>query len=239
MTIKDFLKRIFSIQVWGNCLGVVVAAFALATGALFFLQFYTHHGEAIRMPNVCGQDSEVALRKLKSLGLRAEIADTGYNKALSTGTILEQSIEAGREIKPGRLVALTINSAGSPAIALPDLADNCSLREAQTKLAAIGFRLAAPEYILGEKDWVYGVKVNGRAVGAGAQIPSGSAITLVVGNGETEEEFNGNDSLDYLLFTDEPESAVPDESIGYEEDATAPAPQGEAVEPQAEKRNGF
>jgi len=234
MTIKEFLRKVFSIQVWGNCLGAAIAAIAIAVGALFFIQFYTHHGETIKMPDVCGQNSEVAVKKLEALGLRAEVTDTSYNKALPPGTILDQTIAAGTEIKPGRLVNLTINSSGSPSVALPDLADNCSLREAETKLTSIGFKLAAPEYISGEKDWVYGVKVNGRAVSTGTRIPAGAAVTLVVGDGETEEEFNGNDSLDYLIFTDEPEEALPDESVGYEEDATGSIAPEETVEPQAE-----
>lgn len=224
MTIKEFTKRLLSTRIWGNCLGVALVAILLVAGGLFFIRFYTHHGEVIEMPDICGQNSEVAVKKLKMLGLRAEVTDTGFVKTLPPGTILEQSIASGTEIKPGRLITLTINSAGSPTIALPDLADNCSLREAQTRLKAIGFKLAPPELILGEKDWVYGVKVNGRTASAGTRVPAGAAITLVVGNGDNEEEFNGNDSLDYVIFNDEGEESLPDESVGYEEDASHAMP---------------
>lgn len=224
MTIKEFTQKVFSTAVWGNCLGVVVTAALLAGGTLFYLQYYTRHGEVLEMPNLHGQSADVATRKLRALGLRAEVADTGYVRNLPAGVILEQSIAAGTEIKPGRLVALTINSSGSPSIALPDLADNSSQREAQAKLTAIGFRIAPAEYIEGEKEWVYGIKVNGRTVSAGTRVPAGSAITLVVGNGKTEEEFNGNDSLDYMMFGAEDDMPLTDESTGYEEDIPATVP---------------
>lgn len=224
MTIKEFIRRVFSIRIWGNCLGAFLVAVLLMAGGLLFIRFYTHHGEVIKMPDICGQNSDVAIKKLKALGLHAEVTDTGFVRALPPGTVLEQSIAKGTEIKPGRLVTLTINSAGSPTIALPDLADNSSLREAQTKLKAIGFKLAPPELIIGEKDWVYGVKVNGRTASAGTRVAAGAAITLVVGNGENEEEFNGNDSLDYVIFSDDTEEIMPDESVGYEEDTTPDMP---------------
>ncbi len=100
---------------------------------------------------------------------------------------------------------------------MPDLTDNSSRREAESRLTAIGLKLAPVEFILGEKGWVYGVKVNGRAVSAGTRIPVGSAVTLVVGNGETEEVFNGNDSLEYEVFGDY-EEEYPTEVIETEEE---------------------
>lgn len=228
MTIKEFIKKVLSIRIWGNCLGVIIVSVLLMAGELLFIRFYTHHGEVIEMPDICGQNSDVAIKKLKALGLHAEVTDTGFVRTLPPGIILEQSIAKGTEIKPGRLVTLTINSAGSPTIALPDLADNSSLREAQTRLKAIGFKLAPPELIIGEKDWVYGVKVNGRTVSAGTRVAAGAAITLVVGNGENEEEFNGNDSLDYVIFGDDAEEAMPDESVGYEEETASDMPAEES-----------
>ena len=219
MAVKTFLKNFLTFPVMGNCLGALVVTGLLAVGGLLMAEYYTHHGVEVVMPNLCGQSEEVAVKKLKALDLRVEISDTGYVKTLPPGTILEQSIRAGYKLKPGRLVSLTINSAGSPTIALPDLTDNCSRREAESRLMAIGLKLAPVEFILGEKGWVYGVKVNGRAVSAGTRIPVGSAVTLVVGNGETEEVFNGNDSLEYEVFGDY-EEEYPEEVIETEEDPT-------------------
>ena len=109
----------------------------------------------------------MAIRKLQSLGLEGEVTDTGYVERLPAGAVLEQSIRPGEKVKPGRQLTLTINAAEPRKVALPDVADNCSRREAEDRLRTLGFRLGAPEYIVGDPDWVYGVKVNGREVAAG------------------------------------------------------------------------
>lgn len=224
MTLSEFFKKLFSRRLWGNCLGMAVASVALVTGTLVFLQYYTHHGEEITVPDLRGQDAEKASLKLRALGLRAEVTDTGYVKALPGNVVLEQSIEQGERVKPGRIVMLTINSSGSPTIALPDVADNSSRREAETKLKALGFKVTPPEYINGERDWVYGIKVKGRSMNAGARVSIDDPVTLIVGDGHTEEEFNGNDSLDYLFFGDETLSdTLVGEEVGYEEESGTPA----------------
>ena len=52
------------------------------------------------------------------------------------------------------------------------------------------------------------MKVNGKTVKAGTRISVDLPITLVVGKGGLEDEYNGNDSLDYIFNapfeTDEP-----------------------------------
>ena len=37
--------------------------------------------------------------------------------------------------------------------------DNSSLRQAEAKLRALGFKITEPEYISGEKDWVYSLSL--------------------------------------------------------------------------------
>ncbi len=223
MTLSEFFKKIFSGRLWGNCLGMMAAAVLLVVGALVFLHYYTHHGEAITMPDLRGKDAELAVRKLEALGLRGEVADTGYVRSQPGNIVLEQSIAAGEKIKPGRLISLTINSSGSPMVTLPDVADNSSRREAETRLKTLGFKLGAPEYIEGEPDWVYAVKVGGRTMSAGARVSVDQLVTLVIGNGLTEEEFNGNDSLDYLFFgTDDLHDSTATEEVGFEEEHAYP-----------------
>ena len=132
------------------------------------------------------------------------------NSDLDNQTVYNSNITEipGTKIKPGRTIYLTINSNGSKRIELPDLADNCSRREAEDKLKTLGFKLGATEFIIGDPDWVYEVKVNGKTVKAGTRISVDLPITLVVGKGGLEDEYNGNDSLDYIFNapfeTDEP-----------------------------------
>lgn len=203
-----FIKKIFSPLVMLNCLGMVLVVVLFFFGTLAFIDFYTLHGEEVEVPKLTGVSEQIAYSKLKALGLKAEVRDTGYVHKAAPFEVLEQSIKPGTKIKPGRTIYLTINSNGSKRIELPDLADNCSRREAEDKLKTLGFKLGATEFIIGDPDWVYEVKVNGKTVKAGTRISVDLPITLVVGKGGLEDEYNGNDSLDYIFNapfgTDEP-----------------------------------
>ena len=202
------IKKIFSPLVMLNCLGMILVVVLFFFGALAFIDFYTLHGEEVEVPKLTGVSEQIAYSKLKALGLKAEVRDTGYVHKAAPFEVLEQSIKPGTKIKPGRTIYLTINSNGSKRIELPDLADNCSRREAEDKLKTLGFKLGATEFIIGDPDWVYEVKVNGKTVKAGTRISVDLPITLVVGKGGLEDEYNGNDSLDYIFNapfeTDEP-----------------------------------
>lgn len=203
-----FIKKIFSPLVMLNCLGMLLVVVLFFFGTLAFIDFYTLHGEEVEVPRLTGVSEQIAYSKLKALGLKAEVRDTGYVHKAAPFEVLEQSIKPGTKIKPGRTIYLTINSNGSKRIELPDLADNCSRREAEDKLKTLGFKLGATEFIIGDPDWVYEVKVNGKTVKAGTRISVDLPITLVVGKGGLEDEYNGNDSLDYIFNapfeTDEP-----------------------------------
>lgn len=168
---------------WLNILAMILLVVVIALGAHITLNIYTHHGESISVPDVRRQSLESAQRSLENRGFIVEVNDTGYVKNLPSGVILEQMPAAGTRMKSGRVVYLTINSANSPTLALPDIIDNSSLREAQARLTAIGFRLTVPKYVPGEKDWVYGIKCRGRLLSTGDKVPIDAMVVLQVGNG--------------------------------------------------------
>ncbi len=195
----------------GNCLGVVLATFLFGVGALVFIHLYTRHGKEVEVPDICGIDQSVAQKKLEALGLKMEVNDTGYVYNAAAFSVLQQNIKPGEKVKPGRIILVTINADGPRQIALPDIADNCSRREAEDKLRILGFKLGATEYMVGDPDWVYEVKVNGKVITAGTKVPVNMPITLVVGSGGVVDEYNGNDSLDYLINAPKEEEEHTDE----------------------------
>ena len=104
-------------------------------------------------------------------------------KTLPAGCILEYNPAAGQKVKEGRTIYLTINTIEVPLHIVPDVADNSSLRQAEARILASGFKLAEIQYIPGEKDWVYGVKYKGRQLSIGEKVPTGAVLTLMVGDG--------------------------------------------------------
>lgn len=201
MTVKEFYQRITGRYLWGNLLAMLLTFVVVIVGVFVFLNFYTHHGETIAVPNLRGQRTEVAMRKLEALGMRGEVVDTGYNPRELADVILDQDLEPGYQVKVNRLIRLTVNAASPRPVTLPDIADNCSLREAKMRLEILGFRLTPIRRIRGDLDWVYAVEARGKEVRKGDKLNVNIPLTLVVGDGAEDEVFNGNDSLDRLYFS--------------------------------------
>ena len=183
--ITDRILR--STLLW-NIMGMILVVILVAVGIWFWMGYYTHHGESIEVPNVKGMvisDAEYTLTRAR---LQTVVADSGYDRKLPAGTVLEQLPAAGKQVKSGREIYLTINSGKTPTLALPDIADNSSLREAEAKLRSMGFKLGPIEYAAGDKDWVMAVKCRGRNVSVGERISIDDPLTLVVGNNDIDAE---------------------------------------------------
>ena len=117
-------------------------------------------------------------------GLVCVVSDSSYVKNKPAGSILDVTPSVGQKVKEGRIIYLTINTLNIPLRPVPDVAENSSMRQAQAKILAAGFKLSENEMIPGEKDWVYGVKYMGRQLEMGDKVPVGATLTLLVGDGE-------------------------------------------------------
>lgn len=186
MTSREFFHKFNSTYIWGNILAIVILVLLLAIGVKFGLDYYTLHGESIVVPNVIHKQYDDAVDIMDKVGLKIEVTDTGYVKDLPPDCILEQSPVGGKRVKSTHVIYVTINAASAPSLVIPDIIDNNSLREAQAQLLSMGFKVGEPEYIPGEKDWIYGILVNGKHMQAGDRVPADAVIVLQVGDGTRE-----------------------------------------------------
>ena len=194
MKTSEFFGKFKSGYLWGNLLAMAVVVMLLIVGVKYALDIYTHHGESLTVPSVKHKKYKDAERILDDLGLVVIVSDTGYVKTLPPDVVLEQSIEPGETVKSGRIIYLTVNALKTPTITLPDIIDNSSLREAMAKLTAMGFKLAMPQFVSGERDWVYGILVNGKHVATGDKISVEDSLIIQVGNGLRD----ASDSVNYI-----------------------------------------
>ncbi|WP_455669249.1 PASTA domain-containing protein [Phocaeicola sp.] len=183
VTFKEFFSFKNNRFFWLNLVAMIVIVIAVALGTLQWLDSYTRHGEAVVVPNVKGMNLRLAENELDKQSLKSIVIDSSYVKGIPPGAILEQNPAGGSKVKEGRTVYLTINADSAPQVAVPDIMDNSSLRQAEAKLRALGFKVTDPEYISGEKDWVYSIKYRGRTLQAGEKVPHEAVLTLCVGNG--------------------------------------------------------
>jgi eukaryotic-like serine/threonine-protein kinase len=155
---------------------------------LFGLKKYTHHSEIITVPDVTSLTVEEASVFFEKKGLRYKVVDSLHIKSRLPGSIIEQKPDPGSRVKQNRFIFLTINASSDESISLPDVKDY-SQRQAVATLEAIGLKVNDIEYVPSEfRDLVLDVQYNGRKVVTGSQLPKGSYITLVVGQGDTNGE---------------------------------------------------
>lgn len=184
---------------------MVVAVVLIIFGTFKWLHSYTNHGEHIEVPAVDGLVVEDAMIVLQNNSLAGEVTEYRYHKNMEEGTVIEQRPKQGAYVKEGRTIYLVVNSGKIPMKVVPDVADNSSLRAAETLLLGSGFKLTPHEYVDGDADWVYEIKYNGKAIESGTEIPEGSTLTIVAGNGNAVEDIEAADSVTIIesLFFNE------------------------------------
>ena len=214
MTIKEIFSFRTNRFFWLNILAMPVMLIILVFVTLRWLDAYTRHGEGVMVPDVKHKPVAEALSILEAQDLQGQVADSTYVKTLPPGCVLEYNPPMNQKVKKGRIIYLTVNTQNVPLMDLPDVADNSSLREAEARLLAAGFKLMPNDTVPGEKDWVYGVKMGGRVLGQQEKVPQGAYLTIVVGDGRSHTEIQvdtlGVDSLG--LHQEVEETGAADES---------------------------
>ena len=192
MKAKKFFNKFASWHLWLNLLGMVAFVALAFVGLKWWLLSYTHHGEGIEVPDLYGKNYLEAQEAVAELGLRIEANDSTYIKEMPAGSIVVQSPTKGMKVKEGRIIYVTINSLTIPRVRIPDIVDNCSYRVAIARLQALDLRVLPPKLIDGEKDWVYGIKLDGRDVHVGDMVARESQLVLVIGNGSWNDAEDGD-----------------------------------------------
>jgi len=187
MKVNKILKKFASWHLWLNLLGMVALVALLSVGLKWWLLKSPRHGQSIEVPDLYGKDYREARSMVEDMGLRIEANDSTYIKEMPAGSIVVQSPAKGMGVKEGRIIYVTINSLTIPRVRIPDIVDNCSYRVAIARLQALDLRLLPPQLIDGEKDWVYGIKMDGRDIHVGDMVARESQLTLVIGNGSWDE----------------------------------------------------
>ncbi|HEX5669440.1 MAG TPA: PASTA domain-containing protein [Chitinophagaceae bacterium] len=152
------------------------------------LNFWTNHGEYLRVPEVKGKTLGEATEFLEKMGFEIIIQDSIYQDTMPPLAVLKQFPEADATVKVNRTVYLTINRATPPLVDMPNLV-GMSFRNAELELKAKGLKLGDTTYVPDiAKNAVKDQVMDGGSLRPGTKIPMGSVISLVLGAGIGSEE---------------------------------------------------
>jgi beta-lactam-binding protein with PASTA domain len=166
-----------------NILMAIAASVVIIFLFLQTLNFWTNHGEYLRVPDVKGKKLEEATHFLEDQGFDVIIQDSLFQDTVPPLQVLKQFPEPEQTVKVNRTVYLTINRAIAPLIDMPNLV-GMSFRNAELELRAKGLKLGDTTYVPdiaknAVKDQVY----NNESIRPGSKIAMGSSVSLVLGAG--------------------------------------------------------
>lgn len=164
------------------------------------LDFYTHHGNEIKVPNVLNSKPFEAEATLSAADLRMKITDTVYMENKKPGVIVEQLPLANEEVKEERIVYVTVNAISRPRVSMPKLTD-CSfnLAKALLKNAGLVLGIVTKEFAEYGNNLVTKQSVAGRSIEAGQKILKGTVIDITIvdtGLDQTSDSTTTNENID-------------------------------------------
>jgi len=186
-----------------NLLLAVLTVLFVVLIAAFSLNYYTRHGSGIPVPKLIGMQISRASTLLDNQGFQYKV-DSVYLPDVEPGTVVQQDPDPTTNVKENRTIYLTVITKLAPNVSLPDL-ENITFREATATIANFGLKLGDTTYRSDiALNRVLEVRFAGEMIKAGAKLPKGSRIDLVLGDGKGASEVNipdlTNQELDAAKF---------------------------------------
>lgn len=153
-----------------------------------WLGAYTSHGETIKVPDFHGVKIADLDKVVVDKNLNYLIIDSVYDAKAAKGTVIRQDPEANAKVKEGRTIYLYVTSTQPPNVQMPKFIDR-SLRQAITMINSYGFKLGTVSYIPDQcANCVLEQLVKGKKIQPGTNVPKGTVVSLIVGQGLGNDE---------------------------------------------------
>lgn len=167
---------------------IAIVSVAIFLVIIFFsLRFYTRHGEGVPVPKLMGLSVDKAVEVLEAQGFRYQI-DSVYQMDKQPGVVVEQDPDANTNVKLNRTIYLTIITRNAPNVGFPDVFASTYL-EARAVLGNYGIKIGDTTYTSDiVRDRILEVHYKGQNVHKGDEIPKGSIVSLVLGDGRGASE---------------------------------------------------
>jgi beta-lactam-binding protein with PASTA domain len=163
-------------------LGLAALAFiAYLLIAMLFTSWYTRHGESIKVPKIEGMPAENAAELLDNNDLEMVIVDSVFKEDVKPNTVVEQDPQPDMNVKPGRIIYVTVNTGLKPKVKMPKLV-NGGANLAKVLLQNAGLKLGRIDSVSSPigSGLVLVQKYKGRDVAPNTPLEKGSVIDIVV-----------------------------------------------------------
>lgn len=178
-----FKSKEFFISLFG-----VIVAGVLAYLFIFyvFLPSYTQHGASAVVPDVNKLPYKEAMDKLSDADLDYEVRDSIYLPNVAPQSVVKQYPLPASTVKPGRTVFLTLNKTVPPMVKMPKVVD-LSVYQAKARLESWKLQVEDIKKVPDiAKNVVLRTLWKGKEIKTGTEIPQGTGIVLVIGEGLKE-----------------------------------------------------
>lgn len=173
---------------WANLLIAIVLVLLLFFIFLKSLNYFTHHGSYLKVPDVNNKNIKEATDLLNKQGFEVLVQDSVYYDTLAPLTVVKQFPEPDASVKVNRTVYLTVNRAVPPIIEMPNLI-GMSFRNAELELKSRGLKLGDTTYKPDiAKNAVLDQLLNNSTIRPGTKITMGNTISLILGAGVGSED---------------------------------------------------
>jgi len=170
--------------------GFVALLFFIFT---LWLKSHTKHGESITVPNLTGLNIKEAQNKLKRMPFDIVEAEEDYNPSEPFENILQQVPAAGKKVKPGRKIYLTINKDNPRLTEMPKWKDVDFEKFVKSKLEKRFIKVNDISY-KPDKKGTEGLTLSIKLVGTDidiaekAKIPQSSEVDVVISSGASRRD---------------------------------------------------
>lgn len=159
------------------------------------LKWYTHHGEAYKVPSLVGLTPEQIYQLTTVENFQVLVIDSVFDSRQPKGTVLIQEPVPGSLVKKDRKIYLTTVAVLPEQVNMPNLVD-LTLRQAKSTIETYGLRLGKVDYVPDlAVNAVLGQYYKGKEVQPGHGLLKGSVIDLKVG----EERGSGRYPVPFLI----------------------------------------
>jgi len=183
----NFLKFLFSRVFLKNLLIAFGIGSFLLIATLIWLRIFTHHGQALTVPDLTGLSLEEVEMVTKARKIRFNVTDSVFYRELPKGTVVKQNPRQGMKVKANRTIYLSMNAMNPERVIMPTVT-GVSLRQARAVLETYGLNLGKisykPDIAVNN---VLHQMINDTIVQPGSLVIKGSAINLVLGRGLSEQ----------------------------------------------------